>query len=93
LDSKVREWVGKVSAGIVPTEIVSPPIPWNELDALTPLIEGLRARGAKGTDEGISYSFEMAFGASIVTPRDLKIDPPKHASAISKVCFEFISFK
>jgi len=57
LDSHVREWVGKISAGIVPTEIVSPPIPWNELDALTPLIEGLRACGAKGTDEGLAYSF------------------------------------
>lgn len=57
LDSQVRRWFGKVSAGIVPTEIVLPPIPWNELDALTPLIEDLRAGGAKGTDEGLAYSF------------------------------------
>ena len=54
VDGQVREWVGKAAAGVVPTEIVSPPIPWNELDALTPLLAALRTGGARGTDENFA---------------------------------------
>lgn len=57
VDGQVREWIGKASAGVVPTEIVSPPIPWDELGDLTPLLEALRLGGAKGTDESFAYSF------------------------------------
>lgn len=57
VDSHVREWVGKALTGVVPTEIVTPPIPWNELGELEGLIEALRAHGAKGTDDGLVYSF------------------------------------
>ncbi|WES30178.1 amidoligase family protein [Varunaivibrio sulfuroxidans] len=34
LDAQMRALAGKASAGLVPTEIVSPPIPWDELDGL-----------------------------------------------------------
>lgn len=57
LDTHMRELIGKVSAGLVPTEVVSPPIPWDDLDALSSLVTALRALGAKGTDEGFAYSF------------------------------------
>ncbi len=57
MDTQVREWIGNASAGVVPTEIVSPPIPWDELGELTGLIEALRTQGAKGTDENPMYSF------------------------------------
>ena len=56
-DTQMRELIGKASTSFVPTEIVSPPIPWNELARLTDLVEALRARGAKGTDDGLAYSF------------------------------------
>jgi len=57
MDTQVREWVGKAAAGMVPTEIVSPPMPWNELGALGGLVETLRAHNAKGTDDSLIYSF------------------------------------
>lgn len=57
LDSLFRGVVGKVSSIAVPTEIVSPPIPWNELDQLTPLVNALREKGAKGTDDNFIYAF------------------------------------
>ncbi|MZR31701.1 amidoligase family protein [Sneathiella litorea] len=57
LDSFFRNVIGKVSSIAVPTEIVAPPIPWNELDKLTALVEGLRENGAKGTDDNFIYAF------------------------------------
>ena len=57
MDTHVRGWVGKALAGVVPTEIVCPPIPWNELGELARLVEALRAHGAKGTDDSLVYSF------------------------------------
>ncbi|WP_340150528.1 amidoligase family protein [uncultured Sneathiella sp.] len=58
LNSHVRQhWVGKAIAGVVPTEIVTPPIPWDELGELASLVEALRTHGAKGTDDSLVYSF------------------------------------
>lgn len=57
MDAQVREWVGKAAAGMVPTEIVSPPMPLNDLGVFTGLLESLRAHNAKGTDDGLMYSF------------------------------------
>lgn len=66
LDGQMRSVIGHVSAGFVPTEIVSPPIPWNALDALSPLLDILRALGAKGTDEGIAYGFGVHLNPEVV---------------------------
>jgi len=57
LDTQVRDALGKAVTGIVPTEIVSPPIPWKDLGALATLTDALRQNGAKGTDEGAMYAF------------------------------------
>ncbi len=47
---KTRELIGDMVTGLVPTEIVCPPIPWDELETLDTLFETLREKGAKGTD-------------------------------------------
>ena len=66
LNSYVRQhWVGKALAGVVPTEIVTPPIPWDELGELEILVEALRAHGAKGTDDGVVYSFGVHLNPEI----------------------------
>ncbi len=45
--------------GLVPTEIVCPPIPWDELETLDTLFETLREKGAKGTDASLLYGFGL----------------------------------
>ena len=45
--------------GILPLEIVTPPIPMRRLAALDPLIDALRARGARGTEASLLYAFGM----------------------------------
>ncbi|WP_169566441.1 amidoligase family protein [Sneathiella limimaris] len=67
VDAQVREWIGKASSSVVPTEIVSPPIPWNELGDLDELIEGLRARGAKGTDDSPVYGFGVHLNPEVAS--------------------------
>lgn len=57
--TKTRELIGDVVAGLVPTEVVCPPVPWNELDGLDALFDALREHGAKGTDASLLYGFGL----------------------------------
>lgn len=57
--TKTRELIGDVVAGLVPTEIACPPIPWNELGELDALFDALREHGAKGTDASLLYGFGL----------------------------------
>jgi len=59
LEGSARAIAGHVVAGLVPTEVVCPPIPWNELDALNALFDALRAAGAEGTEAGLLYGFGL----------------------------------
>ncbi|MDI4638230.1 MULTISPECIES: amidoligase family protein [Halomonadaceae] len=59
LHTRSRELLGDVVAGLVPTEIVCPPVPWNELGELDTLFDALRQHGAKGTDDSLLYGFGL----------------------------------
>lgn len=56
---KTRQLIGDMVTGLVPTEIVCPPIPWNELEQLDSLFQALRDKGAKGTDASLLYGFGL----------------------------------
>ncbi len=61
------EWVdhlaslalARLSQGLVPCEIVTPPIPWSRLAELDRLIANLRADGAKGTRDALWNAFGL----------------------------------
>ncbi|ERS87778.1 amidoligase family protein [Halomonas sp. PBN3] len=57
--NRTRELIGDVVTGLVPTEIVCPPIPWDELGELDTLFTALREHGAKGTEESLLYGFGL----------------------------------
>ncbi|MFO8045075.1 MAG: amidoligase family protein [Halomonas sp.] len=57
--TRTRELIGDVVTGLVPTEIVCPPVPWDELEELDALFVGLREHGAKGTDASLLYGFGL----------------------------------
>ena len=59
LDAAAREALGKAVTGIVPVEIVTPPLPWPDLDCLTALTADLRKAGARGTGENVLYAFGL----------------------------------
>ncbi|MFN2409820.1 MAG: amidoligase family protein [Halomonas sp.] len=62
---KTRELIGDMVTGLVPTEIVCPPVPWNELKELDTLFEALRKHGAKGTDASLLYGFGLHLNPEI----------------------------
>jgi hypothetical protein len=70
---RTRELIGDVVTGLVPTEIVCPPVPWQELGELDALFEALRERGAKGTDASLLYGFGLHLNPEVAssTPADL----------------------
>jgi hypothetical protein len=59
VDAAAREALGKAVTGIVPVEVVTPPIPWTELGRTAALTDALRGAGAKGTDENLLYAFGL----------------------------------
>ncbi|MEQ8227829.1 MAG: amidoligase family protein [Rhodospirillales bacterium] len=59
VDAAMRGALGKVVTGIVPVEIVTPPIPWPELGRLSTLADALRQAGAKGTGDNVLYAFGL----------------------------------
>ncbi|MGM0544910.1 MAG: amidoligase family protein [Pseudomonadota bacterium] len=62
---KTRELIGDMVTGLVPTEIVCPPVPWDELPDLDSLFEALRTHGAKGTDASLLYGFGLHLNPEI----------------------------
>lgn len=59
VDAAMRDALGKAVTGIVPVEIVTPPIPWSELGRLSTLADALRQAGAKGTGDNVLYAFGL----------------------------------
>ncbi|MBN8413248.1 amidoligase family protein [Halomonas denitrificans] len=59
IDRRSRELLGDMVTGVVPTEIVCPPVPWDELDTLDALFDALRQHGAKGTEASLLYGFGL----------------------------------
>ena len=64
---RTRELIGDMVTGLVPTEIICPPVPWNELDRLDQLFSALRAHGAKGTDASLLYGFGLHLNPEVAS--------------------------
>lgn len=67
----LSEFLGDIKEGIVPCEIITPPIPWKELGETTPLFRKLREKRAKGVEGGLLYGFGLH-----LNPEAAKLDAP-----------------
>jgi hypothetical protein len=59
VDAAARDALGKAVTGLVPVEIVSPPMPWSDLGRLAELTDALRDAKAKGTEDSFLYAFGL----------------------------------
>ena len=61
LHNRTRELIGDAvsGTGVVPTEIVCPPIPWLALNELDLLFDALRQHGARDTRDSLLYGFGL----------------------------------
>lgn len=57
IDEVAEDLLAAGSATLVPTEVVSPPLPMDRLDGLERLIARLRDAGARGTRDGLAFAF------------------------------------
>jgi Putative amidoligase enzyme len=55
----IEESLLRVASELVPIEIVTPAIPWNELQQLDPLWAALRAAGVEDTRDSFLYAFGL----------------------------------
>lgn len=56
---RVEDSVLQLAAEIIPIEVVTPPIPWNQLGELDALWLALRENGAEGTHGSLLYAFGL----------------------------------
>lgn len=54
-----EEVLAEIAKRIVPFEIVTPPLPMDRIDILDPIVERLRAEGARGTRHSPAYAFGL----------------------------------
>jgi hypothetical protein len=59
LKQKVDTWIGRVAGLVVPTEIVTPPLPIDRIVELETLREALRLADAEGTRASLRYAFGL----------------------------------
>jgi hypothetical protein len=59
LEAKLSEWFGAAASLLVPCELVTPPVPIDELPELERAIDALRRAGAAGTQDGPLYAFGL----------------------------------
>ena len=57
MELQLMQWLSRVVGELVPWELVTAPIPLDQLHLLLPLLEDLRAQGAKGTRHAVQYAF------------------------------------
>lgn len=67
IGTRVAAFFGTVAAGVVPTEIVTPPLPTTALHDLEHLMAALRADGAQGTRASPVYAFGLHINPEIAT--------------------------
>ncbi|AMD01463.1 MULTISPECIES: amidoligase family protein [Halomonas] len=67
LHNRTRQLIGDVVTGLVPTEVVCPPVPWDELTELDALFMALYSHGAKGTDASLLYGFGLHLNPEVAS--------------------------
>ncbi len=73
IDKSFSKAVGDLSQGFVPTEIVGPPMPYTELNTLSPILDALRKHGAQGTDQSFVAGFGLHLNPEVASksPKDI----------------------
>jgi hypothetical protein len=62
---KLRPLWGRIGSLVMPFEIAAPPIPFERLPELEPLVQGLRERGAAGTEASPLFAFGLHFNPEV----------------------------
>lgn len=57
--------IDNASRGLIPCEVITDPIPFEQLDRLDDLIETLNSLGAEGTQDSLIYAFGLHINPSI----------------------------
>lgn len=65
VEGKARDALGHAIAGLVPTEVVCPPVPWDRLGDLNALFDELRQCGAEGSEASLLYGFGLHINAEV----------------------------
>lgn len=79
IKDKIEDTILNLASGVVPLELISPPIPLSELSQMDKLVENLRTQEIEGTEDSPFYAFGMH-----INPEVPSLDPQnilKHLQA------------
>lgn len=69
VEAELAETIGDLSSKLAPIEIAAPPIPWDRLAELEPLIIDLRDAGAAGTRRSLLSAFGTQLNPEVASTR------------------------
>ncbi|TVR96811.1 MAG: amidoligase enzyme [Rhodospirillales bacterium] len=72
-EADLHSTIGDIGSLWLPVEIISAPIPLDDLPALDELTQDLRSAGARGTDEGLFYAFATQLNPEVPSREALDI--------------------
>lgn len=64
---KLEDFIGKLSQDIVPYEISTPPLPFNNIDLVDKMVSVLSQNNAKGTAFKIHYAFGLHINVEVIS--------------------------
>jgi Putative amidoligase enzyme len=67
IGARLAAWLGSAIRHVVPCELVTGPLPMDQLDEVDRLLAVLRRAGAKGTQDGALYAFGLHFNPEVPT--------------------------
>jgi hypothetical protein len=67
VQDRLRQALGRISQSVVPVEVVSPPVPFDKLEAIDALAAALRDAGAQGTGSSLINAFGMHLNPEAAT--------------------------
>lgn len=68
LANDIEDTVASALGAVAPYEVVFPPIPLDQLDAVDRVVEGLREAGATGSTTGVVRNFAMQLNPELTQP-------------------------
>jgi hypothetical protein len=69
VEAELAETIGDLSSKLAPIEIAAPPIPWDRLGELEPLLDALRDAGAAGTRQSLFSAFGTQLNPEVASTR------------------------
>lgn len=69
IEQKIDDLIKSLASVVVPCEIVTAPLPMDDMTVVQDVVDGLRRRNARGTGHSLLYAFGLHINAEVVSTK------------------------